>query len=180
MGRIYRSLFYLVALLWLTAFTPLAAQDMAYPVPPHNPNQLFYLQRPPNTNTLIYELNLDNGVLNKKRPIHVYWISYAKKGQIEELTDIQRKYAYGIKTTAIDENSYECYLAAYKKLTLYLKEGEDKRYHIYTTVNNKQLMVSRIFIAVNGGTLFKPNIDYVELTGIDLATGLVVEEKISL
>lgn len=180
MGRIYSSLLYLVALFGATAFTPLTAQDMAYPVPPHNPNQLFYLQRPPNANTLIYELNLENGVLNKKQPIHVYWICYAKKGQIEELTDIQRKYAYGIRTTPIDENSYECYLSAYKKLKLYLKEGDDKRYHIYATVNNKQLMVNRIFIAVNGGTLFKPNIDYVELTGIDLTSGQLVDEKISL
>lgn len=180
MGKIYSRLGYLVVLLGLSAVTQLAAQGIEYPVPPHNPNQLFYLQRPPNANTLIYELNMDNGALNKKQPIHVYWICYAKKGQIEELTDIQRKYAYGIKTTPVDENSYECYLTAYKKLKLYLKEGNDKRYHIYASVNNKQLIVTRIFISVNGGSLFKPNIDYVELTGIDPSSGQVAVEKISL
>jgi len=123
---------------------------------------------------------MENGVLNKKKPIHVYWISYAKKGQIEELTDLQRNYAYGIKTKEIGENKYECYLAAYKKLKLYLQEGEDKRFHISAIVNDKKIIVNRIFIAVNGGSLFKPHIDYVELKGIDSASGTAVEEKIKL
>lgn len=179
MNRTIRSLlFTLVA--GLATVGSVCAQGVEYPIPPHNPGQLFYLQRPPNTNTVVYELNMENGELNKKQPIHAYWINYAKKGQTEELTDIQRKYAYGIRTTRLDDNSFECYLAAYKKLKLFLKEGEDKQYHIYTTVNDKQIMVNRIYIAVNGGSLFKPNIDYVQLNGIDTATGAATEERIRL
>lgn len=178
MNRLYRSL--LLTGLLVTAGTFVRSQGIEYPTPPHNPKQLFYLQRPPNTNTVIYELNMENGVLDKKQPIHAYWISYAKKGQTEELTDIQRKYAYGIKTTLLDDNSYECHIVAYKKLKLYLKEGEDKQYHIYTNVNDKQIIVNRIFIAVNGGSLFKPHIDYVQLNGIDAATGTATEERIKL
>lgn len=179
MSRLYQ-LFLFTGLLLLTTGNLSWSQDIDYPTPPPNPKQLFYLQRPPNTNTVIYELNTENGVLDKKKPIHAYWISYAKKGQIEELTDIQRKYAYGIKTTALDDNRYECHLVAYKKLKLYLKEGEDNQYHMYTTVNDKQIIIHRIFIAVNGGSLFKPHIDYVQLTGIDTATGAVTEERIKL
>jgi len=179
MSRLHRSFLFL-SLLLLTTGTLAWSQGIDYPTPPHNPKQLFYLQRPPNTNTVIYELNTENGVLDQKQPIHAYWISYAKKGQTEELTDIQRKYAYGIKTTLLDDNSYECHLVAYKKLKLYLKEGEDKQYHVYTTVNDKKIIVNRIFIAVNGGSLFKPNIDYVQLTGIDSTTGAAAEERIKL
>lgn len=179
MSRLHR-LFLFTGLFILTTVTALWSQGIEYPIPPPNPKQLFYLQRPPNTNTVIYELNMENGVLDKKQPIRPYWISYAKKGQTEELTDVQRKYAYGIKTTMLDDNSYECHLVAYKKLKLYLKEGEDKQYHIYTTVNDKQLIVHRIFIAVNGGSLFKPHIDYVQLNGIDSATGAAAEERIKL
>lgn len=179
MSRLHRS-FFVTWLLLLTTGTLGWSQEIEYPTPPHNPKQLFYLQRPPNTNTVIYELNTENGILDKKKPIHAYWISYAKKGQTEELTDIQRKYAYGIKTTPLDDNSYECHLVSYKKLKLYLKEGEDKQYHMYTAVNDKQILINRIFIAVNGGSLFKPHIDYVQLTGIDTATGAATEERIKL
>lgn len=179
MSKLHRF-FLITGLLVLTTGTFAWSQGIEYPKPPHDPRQLFYLQRPPNSNTVIYELNMQNGVLDKRNPIHAYWISYAKKGQKEELTDIQRKYAYGIKTTPLDDKSYECHLTAYKKLKLYLKKGEDKQYHVYTTVNDKQIIIHRIFIAVNGGSLFNPQIDYVQLNGIDTATGTATEERIKL
>ena len=155
-------------------------QTIEFPVPSPNTHQLFYLQRPANTNTLIYALNLVNGVLDQERPIHIYWISYAKKGQQEELTDLERKYAYGIKLNKIAENEFEFYLVSYKNLKLKLKEGDDKQFHVYGEVNNKQLIIERIYLAVKGGSLFKPKIEYVEIKGVEVSTGVVVEERIKI
>lgn len=65
-------------------------KDIHFPEPA-NVNKLFYIQRDPNTNTLIYELNTnDAGELDTDNPLHVYWIRYAEKGQREELSYIQR------------------------------------------------------------------------------------------
>lgn len=155
-------------------------QSGDFPVPPNNPNQLFYLQRPANSNTVIYELNAVNGIPDKKQPIHVFWIKYAKNGEKEALTDLENKYAYGVKVTALDDKTFEFYLKAYKKIKLTLREGEDKQYHVYTTVGTKPLLVTRIFIAVKGGSLFKPKIDHVELAGINTSTGEAVTERIFL
>src|ERR1700753_4000546 len=69
-------------------------QDDKFPVPADNVSRLFYVQRNPNTNTIIYELNNKDGHLDTENPIHVYWIKYADKGQLEELNYIQRKLAY--------------------------------------------------------------------------------------
>ena len=175
-----RSNLFILFLFLLSAANGASAQPVDFPVPSHNPKQLFYLQRPANTNTLIYELNMENGIINKEKPIHVYWINYASNGQTEELNDLQRKYAYGVKTTDLGDNTFEFYLVAYKKLKLTLKEGEDKQYHVYTVVNDKNMIVTRIYLAVKGGSLFKPHIEYVELKGTDATTGVAMEEKIKL
>lgn len=178
--RILRTFTFTFILLCITMVREAKGQYSDFPVPKNIPNQLFYLQRPANTNTIIYELNAENGVPDKKQPIHVYWMLYAKNGEKEALSDIENKYAYGVKVTAVNDNSFEFYLKAYKKMKLVLREGEDKQYHVYTTTNVKPLLVTRIFIAVKGGSLFKPKIDYVELEGIDTTTGATTTERISL
>jgi hypothetical protein len=170
----------MVFLSFVTGASVVSAQTAEFPVPPNNPKQLFYLQRPANTNTLIYELNMENGVINKQNPIHVFWINYAENGQTEELNYVQRRYAYGVKTTELSENSFEFYLTAYKKIKMTLSEGEDKQFHAYSVVNEKKMILTRIWLQVKGGGLFKPKIDYVELKGIDTVTGAVIEERIKL
>ena len=180
MHRYVRFLVFTVSLCFITVSTVVSAQAIDFPVPPHNPKQLFYLQRPANTNTLVYELNMENGIINKQNPIHIFWINYAGNGQTEELSDIQRKYAYGIKATEVSDNIFECTLVAYKKLKLTVQEGDDKQYHAYAIVNEKKMVINRIYLQVKGGGLFKPRIDYVEMKGIDVLSGAAVEEKIKL
>lgn len=165
---------------YIAMVTNAIAQPGDFPVPQNNPNQLFYLQRPANTNTVIYALHEVNGIPDKKQPIEVYWIKYAKNGEKEALTDLENKYAYGVKVTALDDKTFEFYLKAYKKIKLVLREGEDKQYHVYTSAGLQHLLVKSIYIAVKGGSLFKPKIDYVELAGIDPATGEPAKERISL
>ncbi len=180
MYRSFRLIVFSVGFILITMPGILSAQNVDFPIPPHNPKQLFYLQRPANTNTLVYELNIENGIINKQNPIHVFWINYAGNGQTEELSDIQRKYAYGIKAIEITENIFECYLVAYKKLIITIQEGEDKQYHAYATVNDKKMVINRIWLQVKGGSLFKPRIEYVEMKGVDAITGTSIEEKIKL
>ena len=40
------------------------AQEQAFPVPTGNSKQLFYLQRTHNTNTIVYELNYKDGIID--------------------------------------------------------------------------------------------------------------------
>jgi hypothetical protein len=155
---------------------------LKFPTPQGINNQLFYLQRDPNTNTIIYELNVDKeGDLNKKEPIKVYWVRYGEKGEKEDLSFIQRKFAYGIQAKEIGNNQYELRFVSHKKLPLYLmKSAEDKKYHVYITVNKKKIQLNRIFVRIEGGSFWLPNVKYVELRGVNTANKAQTIERIKV
>ena len=96
MHRYVRSIFFTVMLVLVTAPSIVTAQTVDFPIPPHNPKQLFYLQRTSNTNTIICELNLnEKGVPDPESPVHVFWIRYTEGAVKKELNYIQRVFAYG-------------------------------------------------------------------------------------
>lgn len=139
------------------------------PVPKDIPDQLFYLQRDPNTNTVIYQLNRDKaGEPVSEKPVNVFWIRYAAAGEKKELSNLQRKLAYGITHRYLGQSVYELKLTAYKKLLFHLKRSTlDNEYHVYANVNGTDIQLERIFLRIDGGTVFSPKIRYVEITGRD-------------
>lgn len=157
------------------------AQDTPnFPTPAKSENQLFYLQRSPNANTVIYEPNLQDGILDTIEPVHIFWIRYAEKGQLQELTAIQRKYAYGLSTKLISKGRYELRFLANKKYFLTLMKGYDNAYHVYDTINQKEAILLKMFIQLKTGSALFPKIEYVLLTGIDPESGKEVFEKIKI
>lgn len=177
-----RRLFFLSTLLVITQLISnfAFAQNLTFPVPKSNAGQLFFLQRTPNTNTIVCELNFTNGIVDKDDPVHVFWIRYQDKGQLEDLNYVQRKFAYGINSKEIGENKYELNFVSYKKYKMYLMQGADKQFHVFTTINKKQAILTRIFIEIKGGTFWSPNIQYVELTGVDMVTHTIVKERLKI
>jgi phosphatidylglycerophosphate synthase len=153
-----------------------------FPVPPGGNNQLFYLQRTSNKNTIVYDLNMVNGVPDKEDPVHVYWIRYSDKGQKQELSYIQRNFAYGIKSTALANNAgYELHFVSSKKHVLYLmKSAADNKYRVYTTVNSKTVVLNRIFIKINGGSFWTPKVEYVEIKGVDPTNGREITDRLKI
>lgn len=155
------------------------AQD-GFPEPTNNPDQLFYLQRTHNKNTIVYELNKKNGVLDTKEPIHVFWIRYEENAQRQELSYIQRKFAYGIQCKKLKENHYRVTLNSYDKFPMELIKDADGVYKIFVTANGKQIHLNRIFIKINGGPMWSPDIEYFELKGKDTQSGIAVAEKMKV
>ena len=152
-----------------------------FPTPKNQENMLFYLQRDPNINTLIYALNINkNGEVDDSKPILAYWIRYAEKGEQKELGYIQRKFAYGIDSKVLSKEKFELKFAAYKKISIYLKRGSDKHYYASVNLNNKTIKVNRIFVRIVGGTFWVPNVRYAEIEGTDELTGKFVSERINI
>lgn len=154
------------------------AHITSFPVP-NVASKLFYVQRDPNTNTIIYDLNTDNkGELDAEKPVRAYWIKYNDKGQKEELNFIQRKFAYGLVTKPLDNGKFDVRFVSYKKYPLELmKSATDNKYHIYATIAKKQVILNRIFVRIEGGSLMIPNVLYVEVKGTDPATGKEIMER---
>lgn len=141
-----------------------------FPIPKDIPNQLFYLQRDPNTNTIICQLNIDeHGNLNKEQPVNVFWKRYAEKNETQNLNYIQRKFAYGIQSKNIGNDEYLLNFVSYKKLSMVLSKSEHtKKYNVFVSVNNKRILLERIFVRIEGGTFWVPNVRYVEFKGYDV------------
>lgn len=149
-----------------------------FPVPV-TANQLFYLQRTANTNTVVYEANLNSkGQLDEDNPVHVYWIRYPEGGIKKELSYIQRVFAYGIKTKRQSPDVYNTHVVSYKKAQLVVRKSlKDGKYHAYTTINHREALLQRIFVKIDGGAFWSPNVIYIELKGRDENTGEELMER---
>jgi hypothetical protein len=155
---------------------------LSYPVPTGVENQLFYLQRDPNTNTVIYQLNVDKGGrLNTDEPVHAFWIRYADQGERKELNFIQRKFAYGLTAKQLAPEKYVLKFVAYDKVPLYLMKWPiDNAYHVFATLHNRQVVLSRIYLRIEGGTFWVPNVKYIELKGQNATTREPVVERLAV
>lgn len=144
----------------------------SFPAPKFE-HQLFYIQRSVNINTIVYEVNLKaDGKPNPQQPVKMYWQCYAEHNQKEDLTIIQKKYAYGLNATLVnaEKQSYLLTFVSYKKKNLYLIRSEhDHKYHVYTYINGRLSQLDRIYVHITGGTFWVPNIEYLEISGHDLS-----------
>jgi hypothetical protein len=153
-----------------------------FPVPAGVANQLFYLQRDPNTNTVIYQLNVNRaGQVDEDEPINVFWLRYDEQGQRKDLNFIQRKFAYGLSAKKLGPDKYELKFAAYNKIPFYLmRSGLDKAFHVFTVINNKQIVLTRVYLRIEGGTFWVPNVRYIEFKGWDATTHAPVLTRVNV
>jgi hypothetical protein len=149
-----------------------------FPTPPEGAQTLFYIQRTPNTNTIMYDVNGEAGKVDPENPVKAYWIRYGEEGQREDLSYIQRNYAYGIKSKRLDARNYELRFVSYKKLPFLLSLSDrDNRYHVYAKINHVDIEVTRVFLQIEGGTFWFPNVVCAEVRGVDRATGKPVVQS---
>jgi phosphatidylglycerophosphate synthase len=150
-----------------------------FPVPPVNGNSLFYLQRTPNINTVVYELNQNNGVTDKDEPIKILWIRYTEQRQRQDLSWIQRHFAYGLKQKDMGNGVYELRFVSYKKVPLYLmKWSVDNKQHVFVNIGGRQAILNRVYLRIDpGGTFWSPNARYLEVTGIDTENGKALVQR---
>ena len=58
-----------------------------------------------------------------------------------------------------------------------MQSPKDNKYHVYATITQKQSILNRLFLKVEGGTFWSPNVVYMEMKGIDVATGKETVER---
>jgi hypothetical protein len=173
----------LLFILPATSFRPAPGNgNTSYPAPKGIDNMLFYLQRTVNSNTIVYEPNLNaNGSINEADPIKVYWIKYDDGGKIHPLNYIQRKYAYGVETKMIDKEkkTFSFQFVSYDKRKFYLiKSEKDNKYRTYGYYNNKLQLLNNIFIHTDGGSFWVPNVTAIEVKMKDPFSAGVITEMI--
>jgi len=149
-----------------------------FPVPSGIRDMMFYVQRTPNTNTIIYELNYkEQGIPDESNPIHVFWIRYQEQGQRRELNYIQRKFAYGLKVRKTGKESWDLRFVSYDKHPMMLARAADNKFYVFSNIAGRRAVLKRIYLKIDGGTFWSPNVVYIELKGYDAETGREITER---
>jgi hypothetical protein len=171
---------FLFTLFITCALAATLSAQAGYPRPPLPSENLFYIQRSGNYNTIVYDANLtQDKKFDAKKPVNIYWIRYTHGGAKEDLTFIQRNLAYGVTAKRLGDNYYEFHLVSYakKKFILYLDAAGNPCAKL--EVNGKQIVIRKIFISIEESSRWTlaPKIEYVEFYGSDPYNGKDLYEK---
>jgi len=151
-----------------------------YPTPTDK-NMLFYIQKSFNTNAVVYTANIDeDGKLNPKEPVKVFWRRYQEQGQIRELKYLEKHFAFGVnnvKPIKSKQNAYVFTLVSLKGKKLYLTQDKNGTPLVSTIIDNQPALLKRVFVTAEHVSLL-PKVFYVEIFGKDLETGDFAYEKI--
>ena len=164
-----------VLLLLVALVVPAAAED--YPVP-REPNQIFYVQRSLNSNTIVYAARLGaDGKIDAEQPVDVYWRRYNDEGERKELSSLERSMAFGVKWKPArgEPGSFKVRVVSYPKrpVLLRLVDGvprlEGKVAGIPCRIDHAYLEGDE------SGSI--PSVTRVDLYGYSLANGKLVKES---
>ena len=148
-------------------------------VPNYSFASLFKIERSKDANQILYDVNIrETGQFDTNNPINVYWVKNTKGGKIEPLTWIQKKYAYGLKYLSINDDYASFRFVSYKKMIFTLRKKADNSFEVYTKHQGNLLKMDRIFIQIDGGTFWFPNITAIEIYAKNVKTGEQVIEII--
>lgn len=160
--------------------TPAPITADKFPTPPPSDVRLFYIQRTPNFNTIVYDANmLNNKTLNPENPVKIYWIKYADRSQKEDLSFIQRTIGFGMDTKAItnETNSYEGEVVSYKKRKFKITQDAKGNPIALFMINGKMNILQRVFVNMEETGHLIPKVLNVELWGKDPRSGTDVYER---
>lgn len=167
-------------LLSLAALTVSYGQT-GYPVPTDKNNLLFYIQHDRGQNTYVYKANLNGSkTFVKNEPVIVYRQIFEENGQVKPLTKTQRLFAYGIKSSKANTNTYETHVVSLPEQKITVTLDKDSVPIAETSVNGTKLILERIFLKLTEGTSgLGTKLDYIIFYGKD-KNGKSVEEKLMM
>jgi hypothetical protein len=146
---------------------------------PDEPNQLFYVQRSPNANTVVYAARLDaKGELDSRSPVDAFWRKFNIDGGRKDLNFAERMMAYGVRLATGKAGQPVIFTIAalpQRKLTL----GWDAQHHPQVTlvVGNRSVKLAYVYLQVEEGGLM-PNVPSLDIVGTDIASGKAVREHL--
>jgi len=132
---------------------------------------LFKIERNNNANIIQYDAQIgSDGKLYQKEPIIAYWLRLADQGQVQELSWIQRKFAYGFDSKfhrASDTVTLKMAADIGQPIQIRRQKG---KYKAIVEIDGRPSELEKIFIQSHGKGV-SVTVDYIDIYGIDLETG---------
>lgn len=177
----------------LLAAWPAAARDFASTVTesdalprlrpefqtPSEPNQLFYVQRSVNANTVVYAARLDaQGDFDSREPVEGFWRWFNVDGHKKPLNFIERMMAYGVQTDPPRKDAPRTFrIAALPERNLTLSFDSQKKPQALMRIGDRNVKVAYVYLQVVEGGL-TPKVPSLDILGTDTTTGRAVHEHL--
>lgn len=146
-------------------------------------SRILIIERSKNANLVTYyaKLSDDETRLHRETPVHGQWESFGwtDEFRIGELSWTQRKLAYGYDVSINEDGvSFEVRLSALpsRPTTLRLVGGKPQ---LEMNLNGRVCQLIKLYVKSTEMWGILPTVNYVDLYGIDLATGEQIMEKIT-
>jgi hypothetical protein len=146
---------------------------------PDEPNQLFYVQRSPNSNTVVYAARLDaQGNLDSRTPVEAFWRKFNIDGSRQKLNFIERMMAYGVKLSPRKPGQPVTFTIAALPQRL-LTVSLDAQHHPQATmtVGGRTVRLVYVYLQVVEGGLM-PQVPSLDIFGIDTSSGKAIHEHL--
>jgi len=146
---------------------------------PDEPNQLFYIQRSPNSNTVVYTARLEaNGEFDSKAPVEGFWRKFNIDGSRQSLTFVERLMAYGVRVDTVRPDkpiTFSVVALPDRKLTLAM----DPQHHpeALLQIDGHTVKLAYVYLQVVEGGLL-PKVPSLDIFGTDIASGKWVHEHL--
>ena len=146
---------------------------------PDEPNQLFYVQRSPNSNTVIYAAKTDaHGEINRSDPVEGFWRKFNIDGSKQPLNFIERNIAYGAHADrAIQGKPITFTIAALPERKLTLALDANRKPEALMQIGARTVKVAYVYLQVVEGGLM-PDVPSLDVFGTDIANGKAIHEHI--
>jgi hypothetical protein len=146
---------------------------------PDEPNQLFYIQRSPNDNTVVYAAKLDaHGDFDRSTPVQAYWRKFNIDGSKQPLNFMERLMAYGVRMDPIRPGqpiTFRVVALPDRKLTLAM----DAQHHpeALLQIGSHTVKMAYVYLQVVEGGLL-PSVPSLDIFGTDIVSGKAIHEHL--
>ena len=146
---------------------------------PNEPNQLFYVQRSTNSNTVVYGAKLDaQGNFDSRTPVEGFWRKFNIDGSKQPLNFIERMMAYGVKLGARRQGQPATFtIASLPQRRLTLSLDAQHRPQATMAIGNHTVKVVYVYLQVVEGGLL-PSVPSLDIFGIDTSSGKAIHEHL--
>jgi Domain of unknown function (DUF4833) len=146
---------------------------------PDEPDQLFYIQRSPNANTVVYAARLDaRGDFDSTAPVDAFWRKFNIDGSRQPLNFMERLMAYGVRLDTIRPGQPITFrVVALPDRTLTLAMDAQHHPEALLQVDGHTVKLSYVYLQVVEGGLL-PKVPSLDIFGIDIASGKAIHEHL--
>lgn len=137
---------------------------------------IFRIERSKNANVVQYDaVETGQARLDPSEPVVAYWILYAKDGRREPLGAFEQR-AYGFDVKPESTSTWLMVLRAVPQRSIRVMWWRD-RWVAQTVIDGKNAILERIFVTSDESGLV-PVVRFLDIFGVDLASGAPVRERL--